>query len=501
MFETAEAVPVAAAQPADLPAIADCGGLSSEKLVDLVAEVERRVAGLHALQANAIAELAGRPVFEGGRLQRPASDHLEAAELVAAEVGAACCWSRSAASARVHLALDLVTRLPATMGALAAGSIDLARARVISEAVLPLAQPAATAVEQRVLPRAGEQTTAQLGAALRRAVLHADPAAAAARHEQAVAARRVTLRPLPDGIAELAAPLRADHAEAIYTRLTDIARQALRARRGDTRPPGTVAAAPVPVDDWSLDRLRADALVWLTLGEPMPGVAHRPDSATGNNPAAGSGSATGAGSGTSGGHGVNAQRGRSCAHCGGPRPRPLIHVVVPVGTVLGISDEPGELAGYGPIPATLTRDLAADTAWRRILTDPANGTTLASETRSYQPPPGIAAFVRARDGTCRAPGCRQPATRADLDHVRPWPRGQTSPTNLAALCRFHHLLKTHHGWRLELDAHTGRAYWTSPLGRVYTTTAGGTPPVGTTAVGPSSARGGDRQRVGSSAQS
>ncbi|MDQ3432954.1 MAG: 13E12 repeat family protein, partial [Actinomycetota bacterium] len=131
--------------------------------MDLVAEVERRVAGLHALQANAIAELAGRPVFEGGRLQRPASDHLEAAELVAAEVGAACCWSRSAASARVHLALDLVTRLPATMGALAAGSIDLARARVISEAVLPLAQPAATAVEQRVLPRAGEQTTAQLG--------------------------------------------------------------------------------------------------------------------------------------------------------------------------------------------------------------------------------------------------------------------------------------------------------------------------------------------------
>ena len=33
--------------------------------------------------------------------------------------------------------------------------------------------------------------------------------------------------------------------------------------------------------------------------------------------------------------------------------------------------------------------------------------------------------VRARDGTCRYPGCKQPAHRIDLDHTIPFPRGLT----------------------------------------------------------------------------
>jgi hypothetical protein len=37
-----------------------------------------------------------------------------------------------------------------------------------------------------------------------------------------------------------------------------------------------------------------------------------------------------------------------------------IHVVVPVTTLLGMADHPGELAGYGPIPAGLARELADD---------------------------------------------------------------------------------------------------------------------------------------------
>jgi len=74
--------------------------------------------------------------------------------------------------------------------------------------------------------------------------------------------------------------------------------------------------------------------------------------------------------------------GGGCAHCGCARPRPLLTLHLPLGTALGLSDAPAELAGYGPIPADLARELAADATWRRILTDPVTGAVAAAETTS-----------------------------------------------------------------------------------------------------------------------
>ncbi|NUR05786.1 MAG: hypothetical protein HOQ45_02105 [Nocardioidaceae bacterium] len=45
------------------------------------------------------------------------------------------------------------------------------------------------------------------------------------------------------------------------------------------------------------------------------------------------------------------------------------------------------------------------------------------------------------------------------------PPGQTSPSNLAPLCRRHHNRKTHHGWTYVRDPDAYR--WTSPLGREH----------------------------------
>ena len=42
--------------------------------------------------------------------------------------------------------------------------------------------------------------------------------------------------------------------------------------------------------------------------------------------------------------------------------------------------------------------------------------------------------------------CDRPAEASDIDHTIPYPAGPTHPSNLKALCRFHHLLKTFHGW-------------------------------------------------------
>ncbi len=51
-----------------------------------------------------------------------------------------------------------LTRLPGTTTALRDGVIDLPRARAVVEAVTPLDDTTAKAVEARVLPRAGTRT-------------------------------------------------------------------------------------------------------------------------------------------------------------------------------------------------------------------------------------------------------------------------------------------------------------------------------------------------------
>ena len=77
----------------------------------------------------------------------------------------------------------------------------------------------------------------------------------------------------------------------------------------------------------------------------------------------------------------------------------------------------------------------------------------------------------------------------DTDHIKPFqfhdpggesdgrpPPGQTSTSNLARLCRFHHRIKTHGGWNYHLT-HDTVFTWTSPLGRRYTVDETGTRPL------------------------
>ena len=77
------------------------------------------------------------------------------------------------------------------MAALEAGQIDIIRARIIAEATHMLSDGHTAAVEERIFPRAGQQTSGQLRAALARAVLAADPGAARGRREQAQRDARV----------------------------------------------------------------------------------------------------------------------------------------------------------------------------------------------------------------------------------------------------------------------------------------------------------------------
>ena len=76
--------------------------------------------------------------------------------------------------------------------------------------------------------------------------------------------------------------------------------------------------------------------------------------------------------------------------------------------------------------------------------------------------------MRARDGTCRYPGCATPAARCDLDHVIAYPAGPTSAANLQSLCRAHHGFKHHGGWTVTMTPE-GVCTWTAPNGRSHTT--------------------------------
>jgi hypothetical protein len=152
---------------------------------------------------------------------------------------------------------------------------------------------------------------------------------------------------------------------------------------------------------------------------------------------------------------------------------PAVNVTVDLPTLLGLQDNPAELAGYGPIPAPLARTLAADGRWRRMILDPQTGDLLDLGHTAYKPTTELSRFVKTRDRTCTFPCCQRAADHGDLDHQRPYRNGDpasggTDRANLHPPCRNHHVLKHKGRWTLHTNTGTGRRSWKSPTGHTYT---------------------------------
>jgi hypothetical protein len=128
------------------------------------------------------------------------------------------------------------------------------------------------------------------------------------------------------------------------------------------------------------------------------------------------------------------------------------------------------IAGGTIVPTPLLAELIRSGAKVRQVRKPSN-----TPEPQYRPSTALDEFVRMRDLTCRFPHCDQPAEHCDLDHAVPWPFGPTHPSNLRALCRKHHLLKTfwadQGGWR-DQQFPDGTIVWTTPTGKTYTTRPG-----------------------------
>ena len=349
--------------------------------------------------AAAGAPAGGRPAAEPG--------FPEVSPFASYELSLALTLTGRSATAYLDFAVELVSRLPKTLAALEAGQIDIIRARIIAEATHMLSGEHAAAVEDRIFPRAGRQTSGQLRAALARAVLAADPGAARARREQAQRDARV-LRWRED--AGTAALCGRDLPSADVL----AADQRISARARQLRTAGLTG---------TLDELRARAYLDLLLGRDstppqpsgQPGTTAPPSESPPGGPPAGSPPAGGPAAGgpatsnpaaggpttdgpPAGGPTTDGPPAGGPTTDGPPAGRPpvgrppageppasgmfpaaadgpgvpppaaggppgslaaRINVTVPLAALLGLCDTPGEVAAFGPVDADVTRDLIA----------------------------------------------------------------------------------------------------------------------------------------------
>jgi hypothetical protein len=153
-----------------------------------------------------------------------------------------------------------------------------------------------------------------------------------------------------------------------------------------------------------------------------------------------------------------------------PSPGAQVLVTVPVFALMGLTDEPATLDGYGPIPASLARNLVADgaTSFHRVLTDPRDGAPLEIGRTSYRIPTAMRHWLRLRDGKCPFPGCNNHSLDNDADHLLAWADGgPTGITNLGQPCPKHHKLKHNTRWQPTQATKDKPPGWTSPSGRHY----------------------------------
>ncbi len=366
----------------------------------------------------------------------------------------------------------------------------------------------------------------QLGRYLLRLVVRLEPAAFAARHRQALADRGVTVVQGVDGIGYVTGQMTAADAAAIDATLTAAARslgtddpRSQQQRRADLftdlllgrllftdRGPGDGESAD--------DAPPAEASESRDPATDLPDPDSDPDD---SDPPADEGTGPAAGGwleiedidpDTGELLGTHWQRLDPDGHPdGGPigeptgsrqdqwfpafqrRPQTIrIGVVVPLTSLLGLDDSPGELTDRSAmVPAETIRQLITDTLdadrdsrdqilFSRLLTDDGGRLLDVTEVGRF-PSKRLAQAVRLRAGTCTFPTCTVPADQCDIDHHEPVPRGPTAGPNLDPGCRRHHRGKTFawlasvrndHGvdWTMPDADHYRCADEPLPLGRV-----------------------------------
>jgi hypothetical protein len=537
--------------------------LNDDELIGVMCAARRLASRAAGIELAAIAGLNGRREAHAAAVR----DRRQA-EHVADELAVVLTLTCRAADKLLDLATG-VTRLPAVTGALAAGQIDLPKADIYALELAGLGDEPAAAIAAITIADAARMTTAELGDLLRRLVLAHDPDAARKQRKKAQKDARVETWAESRGTAALAGrDLPPADVLAADKRIDAAARQLKKAGAPGTleqlrakvfialltsRPLYTLlpgnddgwddnADGPGNTDQHADTNQRGgsarqggrnaedDGEDLSSGGGDGPGESddnpsrHGPNLRDRREPddgdqAGGDDSQEDPGQGNRGGGtrrpgpGTGPVAGGPGTSTGPAVPPGLggsVNLTIPLSTWLGLSGQPGEAAGHGPLDADTSRDIAGRVAahpasrWCLTITDssgraighgcaPARAGPLGSdctgwlaglkiswletqacgharETFAYQPSAGLRHLVKIRHRTCSFPGCRRPARWCDDDHTVPYGQGGRScECNLSSLCRRHHGAKQAPGWHLE-QPRPGVLIWTLPSNRTRTTT-------------------------------
>ena len=400
--------------------------LTASDRIDYLTALDRQDGWLYALRQRAIAAVAGSQPSEGGG---PFSGVDESER---EDISTALRLAPATAQSRIDIARTLINNLPNTCSALATGEISSAHATVIARETAAAIRDGAPEsvifeIEQRAIAYAEFHTPGQVASHVRNTVAKFAPEEFEEVTARATTLRRVSCYNESDGMSTVVAILPAADAQVVMNSIEAFILRQEQIGKSHDLSKGDSAQ----FERLTVDQKRADALSSICanfLSEISETVT--------------------------------------------PQRRPItISVTIDLPTLLGLAENPGQLAGYGPIPASVARELASDGRWRRFITEPQTGNLLDFGRESYEPPQQLKDFLIARDRTCRFPGCRRSALLSDLDHAQSWESGgSTSLENIGALCRRHHRLKTHDGWKIE-SFPDGSCTWTSPLGKQFFTPA------------------------------
>ena len=410
----------------------------ADACLDGLAGIARREAGTAAEKVRLVTEY----IRAATALAPPAAspqEHTAQEMAITAEVACVLTISERSAAALLFDSQTLTTALPLTLTALEAGAISWQHARILVDETTNLDPAGAAALEAHFLDPAaanpargcpaGDLTPGRFRAKARAWRERHHPVSIETRHTKSAEDRRVEYHPDRDGMAWLSAYLPADTAAGIWDRTTTAAR-----------------TLQGPHEPRTLPQLRADiTATWLLT--------------TGTN-----GSTDGDGA-ADGDVGTGAfQAGRV------PSPRAQVLITVPVMALLGATDEPAILDGYGPIPPSMARHLVAEGSgsFYRVLVDPRDGAPLEIGRTSYRVRKSQRQWLRLRDAKCPFPGCNNHSLDNDADHLLAWADGGTTGiTNLGQPCPRHHRLKHQSGWTPTGATKTNPPGWTSPTGRHY----------------------------------
>ena len=443
--------------------------LSRGARVDYLSAVERQTGWLQALIQRAIVAVAGAEPSEADGIYEGVDD----AERE--DISAALRMSGNSAQYKIDIARSLINTLPNTCSALATGEISPAHANVIARETAAairegLPTEAIARIEESAIAHAEFHTPAQVGNKVRTMLAQVAPKEFEEIVVRARETRKVSMYRESDGMATVVAILPAEDAQTVMSAIENFV---IRANRRDEEARNHAAKAEIiraafigrAPSTYENAKRKSDAGVSGAGDEqikmtPEEEAAfsneYAPDLRTMDMKRADALSEIA-------GIAVSLSADEAKSH----RRSVSVNVTIDLPTLLGLKENPGQLAGYGVLPAQIMRALAGEGKWRRFITDPNTGTLLDYGRDSYQPPQDLVDYLIARDRTCRFPGCRQSAARADIDHAEAWEDGgETSAANLGALCRRHHRMKTHGGWKLTSNE-DGSCNWESPDGHRY----------------------------------